>query len=136
MGDKVPELEMEEAVNATYHPVAKEKTPEATLTPAQVKQERVLVSCNICGEAFRAAADLSKHEENHRMEKDERKKQYFEKKKLEDLERKKIQEVEREKREAEMERKRELRRKRDELKAAADEAERKREEEELARRKR
>ena len=104
---------------------------------AQVKQEsRVLLSCNICGEAFQAAADLRKHEENHRMEQDERKRLYFEKKKLEDLERKKIQEIEREKREAEMERKREMRRKRDELKAAAEEAERKRQEEELVKRKR
>ena len=136
MGDKLPELEMEEAAEATY-PKAKERTQEATLTPAQVKQEsRVLLSCNVCGEAFRAPADLKKHEENHRMEQDERKRQYFEKKKLEDLERKKIQEIEREKREAEMERKREMRRKRDELKAAADEAERKRQEEELVRRKR
>ena len=133
MGDKVGVMEMEEAGDAIYP--TKSKAQPQSLTAAQVKQEKVLLSCNTCGEAFRAAADLKKHEENHKME-DERKRKYFEKKKLEDLERKKIEEIEREKREAETERKKELRKKRDELKAAADEADRKREEGELVRRKR
>ena len=136
VGDNLPELEMEEAPGATYMPVKETTSPGSTLmTPAQVKQEKVLLNCNTCGEAFRAAADLRKHEEKHRTEQDERKRKYFEKKRLEDLERKKIEEMEREKREAEMRRKKELKMKREELKAAAEEAERKRQEEEASRRK-